>query len=85
MAKKKFDTSKPHMHQCVTCWKDTYCCGVGCEIPKRAQCLECQRASGGVAEFDYDNNPLKSASGYRKTWPGRFAVEHHTLPYRDAK
>jgi hypothetical protein len=80
---KKFDPTKPHNHECPTCYGSTYCCGANCEIPQRAECLSCRRVSGAVAEFDYDTLPGKS--GYRKTWPGRFSVEHYTLPWHIAR
>jgi len=82
--KKEFDPTKPHKHQCTNCWKQIYCANARCEIPRRAVCLECVRASSAVEHFDYDTNIFKNASGYRKTWPGRFTVEHYTLPYSDA-
>lgn len=82
---KKFDATGPHDHTCFNCWATIYCCGADCEIPQYAECLPCQRWSSGVEHFDYDNHPFKNASGYRKTWPGRFAVEHYTLPYGAAR
>lgn len=79
---KTFDPTTPHDHYCSRCYAPVYCRAVNCEIPEYAECLPCRRAFGGIEHFDYDNHPLKNASGYRKTWPGRFAVETHTLPFR---
>lgn len=77
---KQFDPTKPHNHQCPNCWKQIYCRGVNCEIPERAECLECRRGFEVVGEFVFQTHFFRDSSGYRRTWPGRFAVEHHTLP-----
>jgi hypothetical protein len=45
--------------------------------------LNCLRG-GELGEF-LVVDLLQTRSGLRRTWPGRFAVEQHTLPYRDAK
>jgi hypothetical protein len=68
--KKQFDATKPHNHECPHCWKLVYCRGVNCEIPERAECLEC-RAGWEVERFANANNPHVYSGGHRKTWPGR--------------
>jgi len=68
MAKKKFDTSKPHEHYCPTCYKDIYCATQNCEIPKRAECHECR--SGAVLMS------LDGEIGLWKKRPMRFEGDH---------
>ena len=72
---KPFDTTKPHYHQCTVCWKDAYCRGVNCEIPQRAECLECRRGNTCVEKFHWPEDFWKGNSGYRKTWPGRDSAQ----------
>jgi hypothetical protein len=64
---KKFDPTKPHKHQCSSCWKEVFCCGPDCQIPKHAECLECQRGDT-VQRFSF-TSPLtfRNVVGYRRT------------------
>lgn len=68
--KKRFDTTKPHYHQCLNCWKSVYCRGADCEIPERAECYEC-RQGWEVERFAVAHSPNRDSGGHRKTWPGR--------------
>jgi hypothetical protein len=67
---KKFDPTKPHNHQCPHCWKQIHCRGVNCEIPERAECLECKRGET-VEKFTQLTHFFRNSTGYRHTWPGR--------------
>ena len=64
MAKKKFDPTNPHYHQCPTCLKEVYCAGPNCEIPQRTECPEC---AAGFHLINVEGEP-----GYYRPRPRRF-------------